>query len=51
MAIKNLITFRSNNFRIKATGKVNKVAKTATAVVCRDPASGKVKDLVYWREE
>jgi len=51
MATKNLITFRSDNFRIKATGKVNKVAKTATAVVCRDPASGKVKELVYWREE
>ena len=51
MAQKKLITFCSNNFRVKATGMVNKVSKVVTAIVQRDPASGKVKELVYWRED
>lgn len=51
MAAKGLITFRSHNFRIRAVGEVNKVAKIATAIVSRDPATGKVIELVYWREE
>ncbi len=51
MKKNGLITFRSNNFRISAVGKVNKVARRATAIIQRHSSTGKVEELKFWRQD